>query len=198
VVPAVPAAWRIKHVHHIEAFALLDQRLRADDTDGVRASRATAMGNNMAVAVRLVCPTKLVLGEIVDAALRVEGSTAAGLAATDIGARAVAVNTKKREATPGLGADVFHEEAQDADTVVTALDEIGAQVLQEGERRGSERQGERGFRRFCPAWPLKLMALTRQLWCTIIFPSSMVRPKDNGSSVSLLRHSTQFFAMIAF
>ncbi|XP_037714957.1 uncharacterized protein LOC119550379 [Drosophila subpulchrella] len=86
------------------------------------------MSDHMSVALGLVCPTELILGEIVDVGLCVKCATAAGLAATDVGARAETVKANEMEARPGLGEDVVLQEAQDADTAVAALDKIRAEV----------------------------------------------------------------------
>jgi len=86
------------------------------------------MGYHISVAVELVCPTKLVPGEIVDAALCVKSSTVGGLAITDVGERAKTVKAYEMALGPGLGKDVILQEAQDVDATVALLDEIGAQV----------------------------------------------------------------------
>lgn len=150
----------------------------------------------MLMAERVVRVAELVLGQIIDAALGMEGATAPRLAAPNIGAQAAAIATLKQTAAVDLRFDVLLEEVHDAQFLFATLDEIRAEVLQEeGRTRGVRRSACEGV-----SWtrkPTRILLLTKQLRCTIMLPSTCTVPKIS-SSRSPLRHSTQICTMDAF
>lgn len=82
----------------------------------------------MLMAERVVRVAELVLGQIIDAALGMEGATAPRLAAPNIGAQAAAIATLKQTAAVDLRFDVLLEEVHDAQFLFATLDEIRAEV----------------------------------------------------------------------